>query len=217
MAVINLEQAIRCGICYEPYGPKEKRPTISTSCAHTFCQACIRRVMDSPCPNCRVVIKGSRFNYGLEDTLPAIAAVIAENRRLKEALAAPLGSPAHLHAVQQKQEALLALMASYGKSYRDWRCKEIPQESLWFYSIHEVSVDRRKRHASLVKEYEKLTAAFAECKTAWKVYLSAKKLTNDGEAKIAALQAQIDSDFAHWERPTIKIEAPHRHNVLIDF
>lgn len=174
--------------------------------------------MDSPCPTCRVVIAGSRINYGMEDTLPAIAAVLMENRRLKAALTAPLGSPEHLHAVQQKQGELIALMASYEKSFRAWRSAEIPHERLWFYSIHEVSKERQTCHASLVREYEKLITACAECKKAWEVYLSAKKLTSDGDAKTAALQAQIVSDIAHWERPRLKIvPTPQSHNILRDF
>ncbi len=81
-----------------------------------------------------------------------------------------------------------------------------------------MSPDRQKRHASLVNEYEKLTHAIAECKRDWKDYLAAKKLTNESEARTAALQAQIDSDFARWERPSIRIVPPPRsHNFYIDF
>ena len=55
---------MECKICFEKYNEKERKPKIITSCGHTFCEYCLRKL--TKCPTCVRQIAGTMTNY---DTL----------------------------------------------------------------------------------------------------------------------------------------------------
>lgn len=66
----SLESALRCQVCKDFY----ETPMI-TSCSHTFCSLCIRRVLssDSKCPLCRASEQEIklRSNWSMEEAVEA--------------------------------------------------------------------------------------------------------------------------------------------------
>ena len=62
--------AFRCGICLELMSGKERRPTLLFPCGHTFCAACLRRLLEQSdkrvCPHCRQQISSQAPNVSLQ-------------------------------------------------------------------------------------------------------------------------------------------------------
>lgn len=55
---------MECKICFEKYNEKDRKPKLITSCGHTFCEFCLRKL--TKCPTCVRQIAGTMTNY---DTL----------------------------------------------------------------------------------------------------------------------------------------------------
>lgn len=64
-----------CGVCYEPYDPREHLPTVINPCHHTFCQQCVNtvRARDNLCPTCRIQIERTGTNFQFRDALVDLA------------------------------------------------------------------------------------------------------------------------------------------------
>ena len=63
-------EAHTCGICLELMSGKERRPMLLFPCGHTFCAACLRRLLEHPdkrsCPHCRQQIGSQAPNVSLQ-------------------------------------------------------------------------------------------------------------------------------------------------------
>ena len=47
--------ALECPICFEQYGPRDRRPT-SFPCGHSICIGCMRELPNNECPTCLTLI-----------------------------------------------------------------------------------------------------------------------------------------------------------------
>jgi len=68
-------EAHTCGICLELMSGKERRPTLLFPCGHTFCAACLHRLLEQTdrrsCPHCRQKIASQAPNVSLQQVIDA--------------------------------------------------------------------------------------------------------------------------------------------------
>jgi len=57
---VKAPRQIECPICYDSY---PKSDTITTTCKHTFCKACIQKWTGPSCPLCRCSLPGRNLPY----------------------------------------------------------------------------------------------------------------------------------------------------------
>jgi len=61
---------MECGICYEQYDHSIRKPHLLSSCGHTYCLSCLKRLVDYSCPTCKKVSLEKYPNTALIEFIP---------------------------------------------------------------------------------------------------------------------------------------------------
>jgi len=58
-----------CKICFEFFNESDHKPTIITSCGHTYCSFCLGSKSVQNCPECRSIFNGTVVNYAVLNSI----------------------------------------------------------------------------------------------------------------------------------------------------
>ena len=61
---------MECGICYEQYDHSIRKPHLLSSCGHTYCLSCLKRLVDYSCPTCKKISIEKYPNNALIEFIP---------------------------------------------------------------------------------------------------------------------------------------------------
>lgn len=63
---------MNCQICLESYNHSSNKPYMFSTCPHTFCFSCCKKLNGKNCPNCNAKIKDKHLNLALLELIPEI-------------------------------------------------------------------------------------------------------------------------------------------------
>jgi hypothetical protein len=180
---------MECKICFEKYNEKDRKPKLITSCGHTFCEFCLRKLIK--CPTCVRQIAGTMTNYDTLDfsNSTSLKTKSEENNQV---------SPERLNLKKEieENEKKLSLKA-------DEQLKKTYEIIKLIKANINKEVERKKQ--LLANNHQKLVGELDRLET--KLNNDILSNQNDIESEIENIIAKLNEDLNLTEMNKIKKEA----------